>query len=37
MPVPLRKVKFSFRIRAAKINAKIGFVETIIEELTGDV
>lgn len=36
-PVPFRKVIFSLSIRAAKTNAKIGFVERIIEEFTGVV
>jgi hypothetical protein len=34
-PVPFRKVIFSLSISAAKANAKIGFVESIMEELTG--
>jgi hypothetical protein len=36
-PVPFRKVILSLSIRAAKTNAKIGFVESIIEELMGVV
>jgi hypothetical protein len=36
-PVPLRNVILSLRINAAKMNAKIGFVESIIEEFIGVV
>ncbi len=36
-PVPFRNVILSFRMRAAKTNAKIGFVESIIEEFMGVV
>ena len=36
-PLPFRNVILSFRISAAKTNAKIGFVESIIEEFIGDV
>ena len=36
-PVPFRKVILSLSISAAKTNAKIGFVDRIMEEFTGVV
>jgi hypothetical protein len=36
-PVPLRNEIFSFRIRAANTKANIGFVDSIIDELIGEV
>jgi hypothetical protein len=35
--MPLRNVIFSLRMTAAKIKAKIGFVEMIMDEFTGEV